>query len=85
MDYLSLNRFLDRQNYFVNIGLKASDNCIKDYESTDLTDDELSCLKKSSLDLHHIVNNSKLERWALETEKRPFAEYYWKLSKLPQN
>lgn len=84
MDLYTLRAFKDKENYFTTIGLKASENCIKDYESKVLSDEEKDCLKKSALNLHFITSTSRLERWALAPEKRPYEEYYWKLAKIPQ-
>lgn len=81
MEFNKLSHIKDREAYFVNISLKASENCIKDYDSREISDEEKECLKSSALKLHFVVNDSRLERWALNPTKRPYEEYYWKYSK----
>ena len=81
MDLKKLLLHQDRENYFVNISAKASENCIKEFDSKVLSDEEKECLQKSALGLHHIINNSRLERWAAQPEKRPYEYYYWMHSK----
>ncbi len=77
MDLWALNDFKNKEHYFYNIGLKALETCIKDYDSKTISDEEKSCLKSTSLNLHHIIHESRLDRWSLNEERRPFEEYWW--------
>lgn len=72
----------DREGYFTNIALKASELCIKEYDTREVTDEDRDCIKNVALKLHNIVNTSKLERWAVNPDQRPYQEYYWKKSKI---
>lgn len=82
MDYSDIADFKDRENYFKNIFHKAASVCIQDYDANKIGDEEKECLKKASLKLHYIVNDSRLERWALNPEERPYEEYFWIRSKI---
>ena len=77
MELNIVSEMRDRSNYFKNIATISSKYCLKDFSSSDLSDDDITCLKKESLKLHFIVNSSQLERWALNKSKRPLEEYYW--------
>ena len=81
MDFKSLSDFKLRENYFVNIGLKSSENCVKEFDSAKLSDEDKECLKKSALNLHYVLNESRLERWSSNPSKRPYEYYYWNYSK----
>lgn len=77
MDLTTIGQRQDRVNYFKNIALAASKACLKDLNSTELTDEDVKCLQTESLKLHYITNTSVLERWALDKSRRPYEEYYW--------
>lgn len=81
MEYTAISDFKNRESYFKNIALKASELCIKDYDSSTLTDEDKDCIKNASIKLHHIAGVSPLERWAAEPSKRPYEEYWWIRSK----
>lgn len=82
MEYSTIFDFREKENYFYNIGLTSIQNCISDFSNKEISEEEKSCLKKVSINLHNIIHDSKLERWALNSEKRPFEEYWWIRSKI---
>jgi len=82
MEYTSLFDLKDKENYFYNIGINAIQYCISDFMISEISEDEKNCLKKATLNLHHIIHESKLERWTLHSEKRPYEEYWWIKSKI---
>jgi hypothetical protein len=77
MEYRNSENKAQRESYFLQIALKASEECVKEYDTKDLSDEDKDCLKKTSLRLHNELNNSVLQRWAIQPEKRPMEEYYW--------
>ena len=82
MDLNEIRNNKDRENYFINIFDKVSSICIKDTESNHVSDEEKECLKKNALKLHYIINDSRLDRWVVNDDKRPYEEYYWHRSKI---
>ena len=82
MELWALADLKDKENYYYNIAQKSIENCIKDYDAKELSDEDKSCLKQTSLKLHHIIHDSRLDRWALQPEKRPYEEYWWIKSKI---
>lgn len=81
MEYRNSEIKAQRENYFIQIALKASEECVKDYDTKNLSDEDKDCIKKTSLKLHNEINTSTLQRWAIQPEKRPMEEYYWIPSK----
>lgn len=81
MEYRNSENKAQRESYFVQIALKASEECVKEFDSKNLTDEDKDCIKKTSLRLHNEINSSVLQRWAIQPEKRPMEEYYWIHSK----
>ena len=71
----------EKENYFYNIGQKSIEHCLSDFSSQELSEEETSCLKSTSTNLHHIIHDSRIDRWALNPDKRPFEEYWWIRSK----
>ena len=65
MEYKKLSSHLDRSNFFKNIAVKASQHCIKSFDSNELSEDEEKCLKKTALALHFIVERSRYEEYLL--------------------
>ena len=65
MEYKNLSKELDRQNYFKNIALKASQICIKSFDSDELSEQEEKCLKDVSKNLHLIMERGKLDKYII--------------------
>ena len=65
MEYKNLSKELDRQNYFKNIALKASQYCIKTFDSDELSEKEEKCLKDVSKNLHLIIERGKLDKYII--------------------
>lgn len=64
MEFKKLTQDLERTNFFKNIALKASENCLKSFDSNEISEDEEKCLKKSALSLYFIVERNKFEQYA---------------------
>ena len=64
MEFKKLTRDIERSNFFKNIALKASEHCLKDFDSNEISEDEEKCLKKSALSLYFIVERNKFEEYA---------------------
>jgi hypothetical protein len=65
MEYKYLGKQLDRQNYFKNIALKATEHCLKTFDSNELSEVEEKCLKRAALNLHFIVERNKFEQYTI--------------------
>jgi len=65
MEYKNLSKELDRQNYFKNIALKASQFCIQTFDSDEISEKEEKCLKDVSKNLHIIMERGKLDKYIL--------------------
>lgn len=63
MEFKKLSLDLDRSNYFKNIALKATEFCLKSFDSDEIGEDEENCLKKAALNLHFIVEDNKFDRY----------------------
>lgn len=65
MEFKKLSKDLDRQNYFKNIALKATQQCIKSYDSDELSEQEEKCLQNVSKNLHLIIERGSLDKYIL--------------------
>ncbi len=65
MEFKKLSKDLDRQNYFKNIALKATQHCLKSFDSDELTEKEEKCLKDVSKNLHLIIERGQLDKYVL--------------------
>ena len=65
MEYKKYSQNLERTNFFKNIALRATEHCLKSFDSNELTEDEEKCLKKSSLALYFIVERNRFENYML--------------------
>jgi hypothetical protein len=63
MEFKKLSKDLDRQNYFKNIALKASQQCFKTFDSDELSEQEEKCLKEVSKNLHLIIERGSLDKY----------------------
>ena len=65
MEFKKLTHQLERQNFFKNIALKATEHCLKTFDSNEISEDEEKCLKKASLNLYSIVERNRFEQYAI--------------------
>lgn len=82
MDLKEIKYNKEREFYFKNIFDKVASICIDNTDSKDLSEEEIDCIKKNSTKLHYIINDSRLDRWTINEDKRPYEEYYWHRSKI---
>jgi hypothetical protein len=65
MDFKKFSKDLDRQNYFKNIALMASQYCLKTFDSDEVSEEEEKCLKSVSKNLHLIMERGKLDKYII--------------------
>ena len=65
MEFKKLSQNLERQAYFRNIALTATQECLKEFDSNEISEAEEKCLKKAALNLHFIVERNRFEEYAI--------------------
>ena len=73
MDFKKVSAQQDRENYFRNIALKASQICLKSFEGEDLEEEDQACLKKAAINLHSILDKGEMESYSIFGE--PWKSY----------
>jgi hypothetical protein len=65
MEFKKLTRDIERANFFKNIAMKATDQCLKSFDSNEVSEDEEKCLKKAALNLYSIVERNRFEQYVV--------------------
>ena len=67
MEYKKFSQNIERSNFFKNIALRATEHCLKSFDSDELSEEEEKCLRKASLSLYFIVERNRFENYMLTT------------------